>query len=88
MDVVVLVVVKHTAMAEMYWRTFMKWHYSPDLSGESRTSYMTWVKPWSLTETVYGLSCTTPNAVPAIFRGVMVVLTALVVVSNISSWPP
>ena len=33
MDVVVLVVVKHTAMAIMFGRTCMKWHYSPDLWG-------------------------------------------------------
>jgi hypothetical protein len=31
MDVLVPVVVKHMAMAMMFWRTCMKWHYSPDL---------------------------------------------------------
>jgi hypothetical protein len=36
MDVVVLVVVKHMAMAKMFRRTCMKWHYSPDLWAESR----------------------------------------------------
>ena len=33
----VLVVVKHIAIAKMFWRTCMKWHYSPDLQAESRT---------------------------------------------------
>jgi hypothetical protein len=32
----VLVVVKHIAIAMMFWRTCMKWHYSPDLQAESR----------------------------------------------------
>jgi hypothetical protein len=48
MDVVVLVVAKHMALAKMVLRACIKGDYSPDLSGESRTSYMTWVKPWSL----------------------------------------
>jgi hypothetical protein len=31
----VLVVVKHMSVAKMFWRTCMKWHYSPDLQAES-----------------------------------------------------
>jgi hypothetical protein len=87
MGVVVLVVVKHMAMSKMYWRTFMKWHYSPDLWGESRTGICL-CQTLVTAETVYGLSCTTPDAVPAMFRGVMELLTAFVVASNMSSWPP
>jgi hypothetical protein len=30
MDVPVLVVVKHMIPAMMFWRTCMKWHYSPE----------------------------------------------------------
>jgi hypothetical protein len=36
MAVHVPVVVKHIAIAKMFWRTCMKWHYSPDLPAESR----------------------------------------------------
>jgi hypothetical protein len=36
MDVLVPVVVKHMAIAVLFWRTFMKWHYSPDSQAESR----------------------------------------------------
>jgi len=36
MRVHVPVVVKHMSTAIMFWRTCMKWHYSPDLQAESR----------------------------------------------------
>jgi hypothetical protein len=37
----VLVVVKHMATAKMFWRSRMKWHYSPNLWRESR-NLMSW----------------------------------------------
>lgn len=83
----VFVVVKHMAKATVVLQACMKGDYSPDCRQSQELLYELF-KPWSLREAVYGRSCTTPDTVPAIFRGVMEVLTALVVVSNMSIWPP
>lgn len=92
----VLVVVKHITMAKLFLRTRISEDYSPAAQTESRKAFLDYKRgrhqlskqklPQILVD--QGLNCTTPKAAPGIVGAVTDVLTALVVVSKISSVPP